>query len=154
MNGPTESVGAKDHISDPFDVVTDHHKRQNTNTTGSSTLKPDPISASEGDSSTSSQTERFSEPAANLFTMPVSTLISAYPISDISVVSTDTFGNSKPTLYNKSHDADKESLKFPIRHNLHENGLQWSMFKITKVKGRYKKAQIPHYFWYCGVNQG
>ena len=54
LNGPPGSVGAKDQISDPFDVVTYHHKSQNTNTTGSSLPKPNPILASEGNSSTPS----------------------------------------------------------------------------------------------------
>ena len=60
LNGPPRSVGAKDQISDPFDVMTYHHKRQKTNTTGSSPPNPNPISAHEGNSSTPSKEEKLS----------------------------------------------------------------------------------------------
>ena len=126
LNDPTRSVGVKDQISHPFAVVTDHHKRKKTNTTRSSLTKPNFISASEGYSSTSYQADKLSEPAANLFGTPVSTLISAHPRIDRAGVCTDTFGKSNPTLDKKSHDTDKESLKMTIRQNPHDNGLRRS----------------------------
>ena len=119
-------MGAKDQISYPFNLVTNHHKNQNKNTTGSSPPNPYPISASKGDSSTPSQAEKLSEPAANSFATTGSMLSSAQPISDREILFTDTFGNSNLPLDNKSHDADNESLKIPIRQNLHENSLRWS----------------------------
>ena len=101
LYGPHRSVGAKYHLSYPFAVVTNHHKRQKTNTTGSSPSKPNPILASEGDSSTPSCAEKFSEPEANLFATTVSKLSSAHPSSDRAGVCTDTFVNSNPTLDKK-----------------------------------------------------
>ena len=70
FNGPPGSVRENNQISDHFAVVTNHHKRQNTNTTGYSPSKPNPVLSSEGDSSTPYQEEQFSEPAVNLFIMP------------------------------------------------------------------------------------
>ena len=108
---------AKDQLSDPFAVATDHHKRQKTNTTVYSLPNPNTVLPSKGDSSTPSQTEKLSEPAANSF---------EHPIIDRSGLFTDTFGNSKPTLNNKSYDTNKEYLKIRIRYNPPENSLHWS----------------------------
>ena len=83
-----------------------------------------PISASEGDSSTPSQGEKLSKPAANSFANPGSMLSSEQPSSDRSGVCTNNFVNSKLTLEKKSHDADKESLEMPLRNNPHDNGLR------------------------------
>ena len=82
LNGPPGSVGEKDQLSITFYVVTNHHKRQKTNTTGSSLPKPNPISASKGDSSTSYKADKLIEPVANSFAMPVSTISSAQTRSD------------------------------------------------------------------------
>ena len=44
--------GAPDPLSDTFAIVTDHHKCQNTNTSGSASANKDiPISVSEGEKS-------------------------------------------------------------------------------------------------------
>ena len=126
LNGPPRSVGAKDQLSDTFAVVTNHHKCQKINATGSSPPNTNPMSFSEVDSSTPSQAKQLSESAANLFATPGINLSSAQPSSDRLGVCTDTFGNYNPTLDNKSHDTDKDSLKTPIGQNPHENGLYWS----------------------------
>ena len=67
LNGQPGSVGAKDQLSVTLDIVTNYHKRQNTNTTRSSLPKPKPVSYSEGDSSIPSQAEKLSKPADNSF---------------------------------------------------------------------------------------
>ena len=126
LNVPHGSVLENDHISDPFDVVINHHKSKKTNTTRSSPHKPNPISASEGDSYTPSQAEQLSETSVNSFAMPGTTLISAQPRSDKAGVFTDTFGNSNPNLDKKSYDTNKESLKIPIIQNPHDNVLRRS----------------------------
>ena len=125
LNGPPGSLGAKDQLSDAFSVVTNHHKHQNTNTTGSSPPKPNPISASQVDSYIPSQEEQLSEVVSNLFVAPESKLSIAQPRSDRSGVCTNTFFNYDPMFDKKSHDADKESLKIPIQQNTRENGLHW-----------------------------
>ena len=103
LNVSPKSVGEKVNISYPFAVGTDHHNNQKMNTTGSSPPNPNPISASEEDMSTPSQADQFSEPAANFFATPGSTLIIAQAISDRAGVCTNTFRKSNLTLYKKSH---------------------------------------------------
>ena len=65
------NVGASDQISDPFEIVTNQHKRQNRNTPGSTPVSNNiPILAFEGDnqpvdSSPPSQNNQMNQDASS-----------------------------------------------------------------------------------------
>ena len=121
LNG-TPEMGASDHISDPFDVVTYHHKRCKTKNPGSPTSKQNAekpsTAASKGDSSPPSQSDCLSQAAANSFLYSLDqSYIGRYEVQ------TDHF-NFVPT--NKPIDDDYNFLHMPMIMNPHENGLRRS----------------------------
>ena len=137
LHGSPET-GAKDTLSDPFAIVTDHHKRPKTDVpAGSTPAKPDDISASEGDNSLpTSQPEQKSEPAANSFTKAGSQSKQNGKAGTL----TDDF--STKTMQRVSHDDPKESLFGPKRMNPHENGLRRSpRLKEQREKEAAKKRK-------------
>ena len=90
--------------------------------------------ASEGESSSPSQTEHPSETAVNLFVSSGRKLSNAQHSSEGTGVLTDIFGDSNPAIDTRSHDYQKESLKMPQRQNPHENGLRRSPHLQEKRK--------------------
>ena len=108
-------MGATDQISNPFAVVTDHHKIRNTTNHGNTTKQnaEQPV-ASEEDFSPLSQSNHLNRAADNSFvnTPKQSTNIGR------SGVQTDIFDSERT--------ADSDSLKMPTRLNSHKNGLRQS----------------------------
>ena len=137
LSSSSQNVEEKDRLNDPFAIVTDHHKRQKTDATGTKPPKPTQTSASEGEKFYNSQMNHSSEPAANSFASSSSI--------DRAGVHIDIFGDSNPAIDSKSHDYQKESLKMPQRQNPRENGLRRSPRLIEK-RGREsamkKKAHV------------
>lgn len=144
LNSSSQNVDGKDRLNDPFAIVTDHHRRRKTDTTGTTPPKPNHTSASEGESSSPSQTEHPSEPAANSFATSGRTPSNARNGSDRTGAITDTFGDSNPAIDPKSHDYQKESLKMPQRQNPHENGLRRSPRLQEKRKVEEAKKRKAH----------
>ena len=145
LNSSSQNVDEKDRLSDPFAIVTDHHKRQKTDTTGTTPPKPNQTSASEGESSSPSQTEHSSETAVNSFATSGRKPSSAQHGSEGTGVLTDTFGDSNPAIDTRSHDYQKESLKMPQRQNPRENGLRRSprlQEKRTSEEMKKRKAHV------------
>ena len=145
LNSSSQNVDAKDRLNDPFAIVTDHHKRRKTATTETTPPKPNLTSASEGDSSSPSQTEHSSETAVNSFATSGRKPSNAQNGRERTGVFTDTFGDSNPTIDSGSHDYQNESLKMPQRQNPHENGLRRSPRLQEKRKTdemRRKKAHV------------
>jgi hypothetical protein len=140
LSSSSQNVDGKDRLSDPFAIVTDHHKRRKTETTGTTPPKPTQTLASEGESSTPSQTEHLSEPAANSFATPGRMPSIAKIGSDRTGAHTDTFGDSNPTIDSISHDYQKESLKMPTRQNPRENGLRRSPRLLEQEKRKREEA--------------
>ena len=97
--------GASDPLSDAFTIVTDHHKHQKTNTSGSASAnKYIPISTSEGDKlheASSPTSQPMNNSAANSFTY-VQIMFNI----GRSRVQTDNF-NSNLYINQLSHDYDK-----------------------------------------------
>ena len=123
LNGQS-TVNATDQISDTFVIVTDHTKRQKTDTPGSS---PPSInihtSNSEGDnspgnSSPTSHHKQINDAAANLFV----SVGSFYSNAERTGPHTDIFG-SNPTFTFKTRDSEVEAFQMLTRFNPHENGL-------------------------------
>ena len=83
------------------------------NTTGTIPPKTNTISASEGESSSPSQTEHPSETAVNLFVSYGRKLSNAQHRSEGTGGLTDTFGDSNPAIDTQSHDYQKDTLKMP-----------------------------------------
>ena len=113
-NGPPD-MGATDHLSDPFVVLTDHHKSRKTTNHGDPTKQnAEQPAASEGDRSPLSQSDHLNQAAANSFvnTHKQSTNIGRAGVQNDIL-------DSEPTT-------DSDSLKIPTRLNPHENGLRRS----------------------------
>ena len=111
----TPDMGATDHLSDTFAVVTDHQKsRKTTNHGNLKKQNAEQPAASKGDRSPLSQLDNLNQDAANSF---MSTPKQSTNIGRAGV-QTDIF-DSKPTT-------DSDSLKMPTRMNPHENGLRRS----------------------------
>ncbi|KAL7524874.1 hypothetical protein ACHAXR_002639, partial [Thalassiosira sp. AJA248-18] len=142
LNSSSQNVDGKDRLNDPFAIVTDHHKRRKTATTGTTPPKPTQTLASEGESSTPSQTEHSSEPAANSFATSERMPSIAKNGSDRTGAHTDTFGDSNPTIDAISHDYQKESLKMPTRQNPRENGLRRSP-RLLELEKRKREEAHP-----------
>ena len=140
LSSSSQKVDAKDRLNDPFAIVTDHHKRRQTETTGTTPSKPTRTSASEGESSTPSQTEHSRKTAANSFASSGRKPSIAMHGSDRIGAITDVLGDSNPTLDPKSHDYQKESLKMPQRQNPRENGLRRSPRLLEQEKRKREEA--------------
>ena len=116
--------GASDILSYHFNIVTDHHKRQKTNTSGSSSSNKDiPILVSEGVKSheaslPTSQTMNQSE--ANSFASSRSKSNNGRAGVQIGTYNSTLYRNSS------SHDFDTQSLTITKRLNPHENELRQS----------------------------
>ena len=116
--------GVSDPLSDPFAIVTDHHKCQNTNTSGSASANKDiPISVSEGEKlheASSPTSQPMNQYAANLFANYLSKYNNGRAKFQI-----DKY-NSNPYSDPSSQNFDTISLTIPKRLNPHENGLRRS----------------------------
>eukprot|EP00957_Ditylum_brightwellii_P149526 11387041-Ditylum_brightwellii.AAC.1 len=136
-------MNAKDCLNNPFAIVTDHHKCRKTVTTGIAPPKSH-LLASEGESSSLSQTEHLSETAVNSFATSGHKPSNAQCGSEGTGVFTNTFGDSNPTIDKKAHDYQKESLKMLQRQNPHENGLRRSLHLQEKREAETTKQKKAH----------
>ena len=122
---------ASDPLSDTFVIVTDCHKHQKTNTSGSASDNKDiPILASEGDKlnlASSPTSQPMNQPAYNSFA-------NAQSMSNNgrSGVQIDTF-NSNSYSDPSSHNYYTQSLTIPTRLNPSENGLRQSI-RLRKLR--------------------
>ena len=144
LNSSSQNVDGKDRMNDPFAIVTDHHNRRKTETTVTTPPKPNQTTASEGDSSSPSQTEHSSEPAANSFATSGRKPSSAQHGSDRTGAITDTFGDSNPAIDTRSHDYQKESLMMPHKQNPYENGLRRSQRLQEKRQAETTRKRKAH----------
>ena len=143
------NVGVLYHLSNPFAMVTDQHKRQKKNIPGSTPVSNNiPILAYEGDNppgdnSPPSQNNQTNQDASSSFANAGSKSNSVR-----AGFQTDIF-SSNPMLTYRTHDSYIESLHIPIGLNTHENGLHWPLcMRVQRENEEFAKTQGPCYLWY------
>ena len=116
--------GRSDPLSDPFAIVTDHHKHQKTNTSGSDSANKDiPIYVSEGvklHEASLPTSQPMNQSVYNSFANSRSKSNNGRAGAQI-----DTY-NSNPYSDPSSQNFDKQYLTMPKRLNTHENRLRRS----------------------------
>ena len=133
--------GLSDPLSDPFAILTDHHKRQKMNTSGySSDNKDIPISVSEGDKLhevRSPTSQPMNQSVANSFFYSQSKSNNGR-----AGVQIDTY-NSNPCSDPSSHYFDTKSLTIPKSLNPHENVLRRSArLRESQEKEELQKCKV------------
>ena len=139
--------GASDPLSYPFAIVTDHNKRQKTNTSGYYYANKDiPISVSEGEKlheASLPTSQPMNQSADNSFTDSQST-----SNNGIAGFKIDTF-NSNPYSDPSSQNFDTQSLTMPKNLNPHENGQRQSArLHESREKEDLKIAKCTLHMWY------